>query len=45
MLSAMELLYCYHPIGMALGYPDWDSPVNHFERERADPDEIVTWVS
>lgn len=31
-------------IGMAIGYPDWNSPVNRFERERADLDEIVTWV-
>jgi nitroreductase len=32
-------------IGTALGYPDLDSPVNHFERERADLEEIVTWVN
>jgi nitroreductase len=32
-------------IGTALGYPDLDSPVNHFERERADLGEIVTWVN
>lgn len=32
-------------IGAAVGYPDWDSPVNHFERERAPLDEFVTWVS
>jgi hypothetical protein len=31
-------------IGTLLGYPDWDSPVNHFERERA-TDTQVTWVS
>lgn len=31
-------------IGTALGYPDTDAPVNRFERERADLEEIVTWV-
>jgi len=31
-------------IGTALGYPDLESPVNHFERKRADLDEFVTWV-
>jgi nitroreductase len=31
-------------LGTALGYPDQDSPVNHFERERANLDEFVTWV-
>ena len=31
-------------IGTAIGYPDWDSPVNHFERARAPLDELVTWV-
>lgn len=31
-------------IGTAIGYPDWDSPVNHFERQRADLSEFVTWV-
>ena len=31
-------------IGMAMGYPDWESPVNNFERKRAELDEFVTWV-
>jgi nitroreductase len=31
-------------IGMVLGYPDEDSPVNGFERARASLDEIITWV-
>jgi nitroreductase len=31
-------------IGMVLGYPDEDSPVNGFERARASLDEMVTWV-
>lgn len=31
-------------IGTALGYPDWESPANNFERERATLDEFVTWV-
>lgn len=32
-------------IGAAIGYPDWESPVNNFERARAKVDEFVTWVS
>ncbi|MBW2118686.1 MAG: nitroreductase [Deltaproteobacteria bacterium] len=32
-------------IGTGMGYPDWDSPVNKFERKRVDLDEIATWVS
>lgn len=32
-------------IGTAMGYPDWDSPVNNFERRRAELDEFITWVS
>jgi nitroreductase len=32
-------------VGVALGYPEWESPVNRFERDRADLDELVTWVS
>ena len=31
-------------MGIALGYPDLDSTVNNFKRERADLDELVTWV-
>jgi len=31
-------------MGVALGYPDWESPANAFERVRADLDELVTWV-
>jgi len=31
-------------IGTALGYPDWDSPVNHFKRERAELSEFVKWI-
>lgn len=31
-------------IGVALGYPDGDSPVNHFARERAPLDNLVTWA-
>lgn len=30
-------------IGVALGYPDGDAPINHFSRERANPDEFITW--
>lgn len=32
-------------IGTAMGYPDWDSPINNFERKRAELEEFVTWVS
>ncbi|MDI6776981.1 MAG: nitroreductase [Syntrophales bacterium] len=32
-------------IGVALGYPDWDSPVNHFARERTTLNDLVTWVN
>jgi len=32
-------------IGTAMGYPDWGSPVNNFERKRAGLEEFVTWVS
>ncbi|MGA2463241.1 MAG: nitroreductase family protein, partial [Thermodesulfobacteriota bacterium] len=31
-------------IGTALGYPDWDSPVNLFERERAEVGEFTRWL-
>ncbi len=31
-------------IGIALGYPDWEAPVNNFKRERAALDEFVFWV-
>ena len=31
-------------IGVALGYPDGDAPINSFSRERANPDEFTTWV-
>jgi len=31
-------------MGIALGYPDWGSPANAFERVRADLDELVTWI-
>ncbi len=32
-------------MGVALGYPDWDSPVNQFERTRGKLEEFVTWAS
>lgn len=31
-------------MGIALGYPDPESPANTFERVRADLDELATWV-
>jgi hypothetical protein len=32
-------------MGVVLGWPDKDDPVNRFERKRAPLDEIVQWVS
>ncbi len=31
-------------IGIAIGYPDWEAPVNNFKRERAELDEFVFWL-
>ncbi len=31
-------------IGIAMGYPDYDFPLNNFERRRADIGEYVKWV-
>jgi len=31
-------------IGVALGYPDEEAPINRFERQRAQLEEFVTWV-
>jgi len=31
-------------IGVALGYPDQEAPVNRFERPRASLEELVTWA-
>ncbi len=30
-------------IGVAVGYPDKEAPVNQFTRERANPDEFIRW--
>ena len=30
-------------IGVAVGYPDGEAPVNQFTRERANPDEFTRW--
>jgi len=32
-------------IGVAIGWPDPDAPVNRFQRNRASIDELVTWVN
>lgn len=32
-------------IGMAMGYPDFDFPLNNFERKRVDINEYVKWVA
>jgi len=31
-------------VGLALGYPDWNSPINRFKSPREDLDKIVRWV-
>ena len=31
-------------IGMALGYPDWDVPVNRFKSQREDLEKFVRWI-
>ncbi len=31
-------------IGMALGYPDWESPVNRFKSPREDLQNLVRWI-
>ncbi|MFH2012163.1 MAG: nitroreductase family protein [Pseudomonadota bacterium] len=31
-------------IGIAIGYPDWDSPYNKFKSSREDLDTLVKWV-
>lgn len=31
-------------IGVALGYPDQEAPINRFERQRAPLEEFVTWT-
>jgi nitroreductase len=31
-------------IGISIGYPDWEAPVNNFKRERAELDEFVSWL-
>jgi nitroreductase len=30
--------------GVALGYPDWENPVNQFKSSRAELDELVRWI-
>ena len=31
-------------LGISIGYPDWNAPINQFKSERAATDEIVTWL-
>jgi nitroreductase len=31
-------------IGLAIGYPDWGAPVNHFRSEREPLENVVRWV-
>jgi nitroreductase len=30
-------------LGIAIGYPDWDDPVNKFRSERDPLDEVIRW--
>ena len=32
-------------LGISIGYPDWDSPVNQSRTERAPTEEFVTWMA
>jgi nitroreductase len=32
-------------IGVALGFPDQEAPINQFTRERADPDAFTRWFT
>jgi nitroreductase len=31
-------------LGLALGHPDWDSPINEFTSPREDPARLIRWV-
>jgi len=31
-------------IGVALGFPDWESPINRFKSPRESPDKVVKWI-
>ena len=31
-------------IGVALGHPDWDSPINRFTSPREEPDRLISWI-
>ena len=31
-------------IGVALGYPDWDIPINRFKSQREDLEKLVKWI-
>jgi nitroreductase len=31
-------------IGMALGYPDWEIPINRFKSQREDLEKLVKWI-
>jgi len=31
-------------IGVALGYPDWDAPINRFKSQRDDLEKFVRWI-
>jgi len=30
--------------GIALGYPEWESPINNFKRDRVPLEESVIWI-
>jgi len=31
-------------LGVSIGYPDWEAPINQFESERVETDELVRWL-
>ncbi len=44
-MELLEVVRNKRLMGVVLGWPDKDDPVNRFERKRAPLDEIVQWVS
>jgi hypothetical protein len=31
-------------VGVALGYPDWDVPINQFKSQRDNLEKMVRWI-
>jgi nitroreductase len=44
--EALELEDCWKVVGgLALGWPDWDAPINNFRTDRAEEKELFTWYN